>query len=541
MGRKRRLRIDQVFIDLEADPERELIQAAARRLGTTAAALSELTLVRRAFDARQRRPRFVYTVDVSVDDAARLRHAERFAAPPAPFSLPEHRVRRQERIVIVGAGPAGLFAALTLARAGLKPIVLDRGRVVERRAKDVGALVNRGVLDEDSNICYGEGGAGTWSDGKLVTRIGSAEVRSVLETLHAFGAPDRILLDAKPHLGTDKLVKIIRRFREVLLGHGAELRFETRVEALVLRDGKVGAVRTQDGETIDCDRLLLAVGHSARALYRSLAAQGVALEAKPFAVGYRVEHPQALINEIQYGPFATHPRVPTADYRLTAQIGQGEGGRGVYSFCMCPGGVIMPTATRSDEVVVNGMSNASRSGRWANAALVVTVSPRDFAGAAEGDALLAGADFQRAAEQRAFSLGGGGFRAPAQRVTDFLARRPSPELRKTTYGPGVTPARLDLAAEDGGIFSASIIDALQGGLRAFERRMRGFISADAVLHAVETRTSAPLRIPRGEDFQCVNVRGLYPLGEGAGYAGGIVSAAVDGIRAADRIARELSA
>lgn len=538
MGQDRRLRIDQVFIDLEADPERELIAAAARRLGTTAAAIRELTPVRRAFDARQRRPRFVYTVDATVDGSARLRNAERFAAPPAPFALPEHRVRRQERIVIVGAGPAGLFAALTLARAGLKPILLDRGRVVERRAKDVGALVNRGLLDEDSNICYGEGGAGTWSDGKLVTRIGSAEVRSVLETLHAFGAPDRILLDAKPHLGTDKLVKIIRRFREVLLSHEAELRFETRAEELVLRDGAVRGVRTQHGETIDCDRLLLAVGHSARALYRSLLTQGVALEAKPFAVGYRVEHPQALINEIQYKGFATHPRVPTADYRLTAQVGEGEAGRGVYSFCMCPGGVIMPTATRSDEVVVNGMSNASRSGRWANAALVVTVSPRDFAG--DGDAVLAGADFQRAAEQRAFTLGGGGFRAPAQRVTDFLARRPSPELRKTTYGPGVAPARLDLGSDEGGIFSASIIEALQGGLRAFERRMRGFISDDAVLHAVETRTSAPVRLPRGEDFQSVNVRGLYPLGEGAGYAGGIVSAAVDGIRAADRIARELS-
>lgn len=524
-----KLRLFGIKLDLEHD-EDALHRVVARVLKTAPDAIHELNLVRRSFDARGRRPRFVHIVDV----AAELRRPPRLKTgrieeTPPPLPLRNARVTRQERIAVVGAGPAGLFAALTLAQAGLKPILIDRGKPVETRGKDVGALMNRAILDPESNLCFGEGGAGTWSDGKLTTRISAPQVRHVLNSLHAFGAPERILTEGKPHLGTDKLVKILKACRKHLIDLGVEVRYSTRVDALdITADGTLRALILSDGERVDIDRCVLAVGHSARALYQRLVEYRVTLTPKPFAVGFRVEHPQALINTIQYGEYAEHPAVPTADYRLTARAGD----RGVYSFCMCPGGQLMPTTTHPEEICVNGMSNASRSGRYANAALVVSVTPEDYGKLHAGP--LAGAAFQTAAERAAATLGGGGFLAPAQTVPDFLAGKASTQLRRTTYRPGVTPSKLD------SLYPSFIIDALKSALYDFDRRMPGFLTEDAVLHGVETRTSAPVQITRGEDLQSVNVQGLYPAGEGAGYAGGIVSAAVDGIRVADRIVRELS-
>ncbi len=536
-----RLQLSGLTRDLDED-ESVLWERAAQRLGVSQDALGGLTLLKRSLDARQR-PRFLYQVEVALDRLPRRLPEGVSVAPPAGSLLSKRfKPRRQERVVIIGAGPAGLFCAHRLAMDGALPILLDRGQPVEVRGRHVSALMHRGELLADSNICFGEGGAGTWSDGKLYTRVRDVRVRHVLETIVALGGPERILVDARPHLGTDKLVALCKAFRAALIELGCEVRFGAFVQDLELVDGRVRAVVLRDGERIACDRVVMAVGHSAREMYHWLAQRGVAMEPKPFAVGFRVEHPQALINEIQYGQYANHDALPTADYRVAANYGEGDAHRGVYSFCMCPGGQVVPSSTRQGELCINGMSHASRKGHWANSALVVSVKPSDFGafGEVEGLGLYGGAldglAFQEEAERRAYQLGGGGYIAPAQRLTDFRADRASATVRKSTYKPGVAPAMLNQC------YPAFVIDHLKQALGRFERALPGFLTDDALLIGVETRTSAPVQVTRdSESLQSCSVAGLYPCGEGAGYGGGIVSAALDGLRVAERVLLELEA
>ena len=525
---RRRLRLHQVTVGIgvAADEETALSREVAKRLSLPEADLSDLQVCKRSIDTRKA-PRFVFSVDVSVPMRGRyagtlprgIQDAPK-ATPPPPITVDRDATKRP--IVVVGAGPAGLFAAWTLAQAGFRPTLIERGKPVETRARDVSRLMHHGELQTSSNLCFGEGGAGTWSDGKLTTRLNASDVRTVLETLAAMGGPKRILTDGKPHLGTDKLVEILKQFRRELTQAGATFVFEA--EAREIRRGGSGGVTgvaLADGTNLDAAAIVLAVGHSSRRMYRHLVELGAGLTPKPFAVGFRVEHPQETIDELQYGRWAGHDALPAADYRLTSQTRQS--GRGVYSFCMCPGGQVVPTPTEHEGVVVNGMSHAARSGPWANSALVVTVETSDFG--AEGP--LAGVEFQRRAEYRAGALGGGLFAAPAQRVTDFLAKKRSTELPRTSYTPGVTPAELH------DCYPEFVGRALEEALHGWARRMPGFVSDEAILLGVETRTSAPVRVPRDNDTLCCPaLPGLFPCGEGSGYGGGIVSAAVDGIRVA---------
>lgn len=533
----KRYRVHGVVLGLE-EPESELRPKVAKALGLSAGELLDVTLVKRSLDARGR-PSWTCNVDAVTQSAVNLKGdvVEMPGLKDAPKRL--FNPKKDERVVVIGAGPAGLFCAHRMAEAGLKPILLDRGEPVEIRGRHVSGLMHRGELLEDSNICFGEGGAGTWSDGKLYTRVNDTRVREVLETIVELGGPQQILVEGKPHLGTDRLVALCKAFRARLEAEGCEVRFGAFVSDFELKNGEVSAVVLRDGERIECDRVVLAVGHSAREMYRWLAGCGVEMVQKPFAVGFRVEHPQTLINEIQYGKFAKLEGLPTADYRLAANFGKGDAHRGVYSFCMCPGGQVVPSPTQPGGICVNGMSHAARKGLWANSALVVSVKPEDFGsfGDVEGlgdfDGLLDGVAFQREAERRAYQAGGGGFIAPAQKLTDFKAGKPTADIRKTTYKPGVHGTDLT------GLYPAFVIEHLKAALEHFERTLRGFMTEDAVLIGVETRTSSPVQVVRNERYVSRTIQNLYPVGEGAGYGGGIVSAAIDGLRIAEQILEEL--
>nr|XP_043624175.1 uncharacterized protein Cbei_0202 isoform X2 [Erigeron canadensis] len=464
-------------------------------------------------------------------------------------------VTKKPKIAVVGSGPAGLFASLVLAEFGVDVTLIERGQPVEKRGRDIGALVVRKILQQDSNFCFGEGGAGTWSDGKLVTRIGrnSGSVLAVMKTLVRFGAPASILVDGKPHLGTDRLIPLIRNFRQYLQELGVNIRFGTRVDDLIVESGNIVGVNVSDSsgglqfnsEKLGFDAVVLAVGHSARDVYQMLLSHSIELVPKDFAVGLRVEHPQELINSIQYSKLASEVhngrgKIPVADYKVVEYV-KGEGNdesvttnRSCYSFCMCPGGQVVVTSIDPSELCINGMSFSRRASKWANAALAVTVSPKDFS-ALGFHGPLAGVEFQREFEQRAACMGGGNFIVPVQTVKDFMDNKLSATtIPSSSYRLGVKAANLHE------LFPTHITEALQHSISTFDKELPGFISHDALLHGVETRTSSPIQIPRNHDtFESMSLEGLYPVGEGAGYAGGIVSAAVDGMFAGFALAKKL--
>jgi uncharacterized FAD-dependent dehydrogenase len=521
-----RLLPDTVTVELgldEPDSTAELRARVARKLGLSSEELPRTELRKRSLDARGGRVRFHYTFALG----------ERADEPPCPTL----RETRGPAVLIVGDGPAGLFCAYELARHGVGSVILDRGKPIQPRRRDLKLLNQDGRVDADSNYCFGEGGAGTYSDGKLYTRAHKrGDVRDVLQILVRHGAPAEILVDARPHVGSNRLPKVVAALRAALEAAGVEFHFGRRVVGLRSR-GESGArtvtgVRVADGTTVDARQVVLATGHSARDVYRMLLDEGIPLEAKSFAVGVRIEHPQPLINRIQYGASAGHPRLPPAAYNLASSVGQQR----VFSFCMCPGGWIVPTATASGEVVLNGMSLSRRDSPFANSGLVVGIDPAELLAAGFDDTPLAGVELQQRLEQAAFRAGGGALRSPAQRATDFVAGRPSADLPKTSYIPGQEPASLGQVLDATGL---SIASRLRRALARFDRQMRGYLCHEAVMLGVETRTSSPVRVLRdAKSLASPGLCGLYPCGEGAGYAGGIVSAALDGMRVARRIAEE---
>ncbi|XP_031121894.1 uncharacterized protein LOC116024984 [Ipomoea triloba] len=605
-------RLSNLGVSVHTDPGKDfldvsdaLLQEIAKVLDFPVASMlppEAFTVIRKSFDARklQKEPKFVYTVDMDVPKLISLepRTWDFISELEPKAGLVEHifdnrisgditsiihscreldqtsdstegvdsnissgsyrlPVIRKPKVAVVGSGPAGLFASLVLAEFGADVTLLERGKAVEQRGRDIGALVVRRMLEGESNFCFGEGGAGTWSDGKLVTRIGrnSSAVLAVLKTLVQFGAPKKILVDGKPHLGTDKLVPLLRNFRRHLQELGVTIKFGTRVDDLLVEDGYVAGVKVSDssdsqrsiGQKLGYDAVVLAVGHSARDTYEMLLSHNVNLVQKDFAVGFRVEHPQELINTIQYSELASEinsgrGRVPVADYKVMEHLSSDgtdspesrSTGRSCYSFCMCPGGQVVLTSTNPSELCINGMSFSRRSSRWANAALVVTVSPKDFSTLGLNGP-LAGVEFQRTFERRAAVMGGGSFVVPVQTVTDFLGNKASvAPLPSSSYRLGVKAANLHE------LFPNHITEALQKSILMFDEELPGFISSSALLHGVETRTSSPVQISRRSDtFESTSLKALYPVGEGAGYAGGIVSAAVDGMHAGFALAKNL--
>ena len=509
-----------------------LLKKAARLLRCKPEDIRRFAVLRRAVDAREGL-QLVYTLAVELaDEGAVLRRCRSRAVSayaPAVYHLPPPVSALPERPVIVGAGPAGLFAALVLASCGARPILLERGAPVERRQRDVADFFATGRLNTESNVQFGEGGAGAFSDGKLNTGTRDVRHRFIMEELVACGAPETILYDAKPHVGTDKLHIALIALRKKLIDLGTDIRFGHRLEGLAVESGTLTGLTVAGPEgryTLPCRRAVLALGHSARDTVEALYRQGVHMEAKPFAVGVRIEHRQADIDAAQYREFAGHPALGAATYKLSCHT---AGGRGVFSFCVCPGGEVVAAASEKNRAVTNGMSEYARAKENINGGLLVGVTPADFP---TGDP-LAGIAFQRRLEQAAYDLGGGGYRAPCQRVEDFLLRKPSTGCGRVqpSYRPGVTYTDLHRC------LPGFITDALEEALPLLGRKLPGFDAPDALLTAVESRSSAPVRIPRDGAYQC-NIRGVYPCGEGAGYAGGILSAAADGMRCAEKLREE---
>jgi uncharacterized FAD-dependent dehydrogenase len=540
------LRLTDLKLPLDHS-EAALTAALLRRLGIEAADLTGYQVARRGYDARKRGAIvLIYALDIDTPREAELlqRFADDTHVRPTPDTnyhfVAKAPPRIEHRPLVIGFGPCGLFAGLILAQMGFRPIILDRGKEVRERTKDTWDLWRKRELHPESNVQFGEGGAGTFSDGKLHSQIRDPlhHGRKVLTEFVKAGAPEEILYVSKPHIGTFRLVSMVENMRATIESLGGEIRFSQRVDDLLLEAGADGQQRIRgvalaSGEQIRADHVVLALGHSARDTFEMLHARGVYLEAKPFSIGFRIEHPQSVIDRARFGPQAGHPMLGAADYKL---VHHGKGGRSVYSFCMCPGGTVVAATSEPGRVVTNGMSQYSRNERNANAAVVVGIEPADFAPYGEGP--LAGIALQRALESHAYVLGGENYSAPAQLVGDFLAGRASRDFGdvQPSYQPGVTLGNLDSALPD------YAIAAIREALPAFERQIRGYAMPDAILTGVETRTSSPVRITRqNDDLQSLNTRGLYPAGEGAGYAGGILSAAVDGIKVAEAVARDIVA
>lgn len=517
------LAVDVILPLARSEDEKERLKAVARKLDVHPARIRTMRLRKHSIDARKRDIKVQLRFEVGLD-------AELPPEPPIRIDLPDVS-RSGKTVLIVGSGPAGYFAALTAIEQGWRPIVLERGKDASARRYDLAPILRHGTVIEDSNYCFGEGGAGTFSDGKLYTRATKrGPVRHVYEVLVAHGAPEQILIDAHPHIGSNLLPNVVKAIRGTIEAAGGEVRFGSKVTDFEIENGVIRGVVVNGTENLTGDAVILATGHSARDIYRLLAEKGIQLEQKPFAVGVRIEHPQPLIDCLQYHyeRGLERPRLlPAASYTLATKIRD----RGVHSFCMCPGGFIVPAATENDEVVVNGMSLSKRDSPFANSGLVVTVEPEDCRDFAEEHGVLAGVAFQKQLERLAKTAGGGGQVAPGQRVPDFIARRDSNSLPETSYKPGLHPARIDE------LLPAFIVSRMRDGLKMFGKRMPGYTGEEAGLIGFETRTSSPVRIPRDPaTLQHPEVKNLFPCGEGAGFAGGIVSAALDGIRCAEALA-----
>jgi uncharacterized FAD-dependent dehydrogenase len=490
-----------------------VVRATARRDEE----ITGIQLIKRSIDARGRQPHILLSVKVFIGEPFQPESFEPIAFPDVS--------RADRQVLIVGAGPAGLFAALRLIEKGVRPVILERGKDVRARRRDLAALNKDGKINPESNYCFGEGGAGTYSDGKLYTRSNKrGDIKRILHLLVQFGADDSILVDAHPHIGTNKLPDIIQAMRKQIVDSGGGFLFGKKVVDFILHDQLIRGVRTADGESFDGDSVILATGHSARDIFHLLHQKKILIEAKPFALGVRIEHPQDLINNIQYR--TPSPFLPPAAYSLVEQVDH----RGVFSFCMCPGGIIAPAATAEGEVVVNGWSPSRRNNPYANSGIVVSVDEKDLAPFRK-QGPLAGLAFQQSVEQKAYTAGGGKFAAPAQRMADFVARRTSSTLPSCSYHPGIHSVSLQ------DVLPPAIFDDLRDGFKAFGEKMKGYFTNEAVIVATESRTSSPVRIPRDADtLRHPQIANLFPCGEGAGYAGGIVSAAMDGERIADKVA-----
>jgi hypothetical protein len=528
------IRITELRLAIDHAPE-ALELAIVRFLKIAPKDLISFEVFKRSYDARKNVAlAFIYTVDVSVKDEAQvLTHfAGNIHVRPSPDTryhfIAKAPQKIQQRPVVIGFGPCGIFAALLLAQMGFKPIVLERGKAVRERTQDTWGLWRKNTLNPESNVQFGEGGAGTFSDGKLWSQVKDPKFygRKVLHEFVKAGAPEEILYVAKPHIGTFRLVGVVEKMRQEIIALGGEIRFSQKVTGFDIEDQQIRGVQLENGERIVADQVILALGHSARDTFQALHDAGVYLEAKPFSIGFRIEHPQSMIDRARLGPHAGNPLIGAADYKL---VHHAKNGRSVYSFCMCPGGTVVAATSEPNRVVTNGMSQYSRNERNANAGIVVGITPDDYPGGP-----MAGIEFQRAIESKAFELGGKNYEAPGQLVGDFLAQRPSTDFGSVlpSYKPGVHLTDLASSLPD------YAIEAIREAIPAFEKQIPGFSMKDAVLTGVETRTSSPLRITRGANYQSLNIKGLYPAGEGAGYAGGIMSAGIDGIKVAEALALE---
>ncbi|MXV51908.1 FAD-dependent oxidoreductase [Pedobacter sp. HMF7647] len=512
--------IELKLLPAEAGNEEIIRKKASQQLNIPSSRITFIKPDKRSIDARGKQVVYRLKVKVYIDEQ------------PSPefFNISYPNVNNGKRILIIGAGPAGLFAALRCIEHGLKPVIIERGKDVKQRRRDLAAINKQGIVNPESNYCYGEGGAGTYSDGKLYTRSNKrGDVNYVLQTLVAHGATDDILIDARPHIGTNKLPQIIVSIREAILNAGGEIHFDTKLVDFVIDSNSIKGIKTQKGETLEAEHVILATGHSARDIFYLLKNHNILIEPKPFALGVRIEHPQQVIDQAQYHCDVRDEYLPPSYYSLVEQVDQ----RGVFSFCMCPGGIIAPCSTDFDEIVVNGWSPSKRNNPFANSGTVVQINLEDVEGSTNDPLSLL--NFQAAIEKTAFAQGGGDLRAPAQRMVDFVSNKVSADLPVNSYLPGLKSADLKE------VLPPFIHDRLRKALPVFGKKMKGYFTNEAVLVGVESRTSSPVRIPRDrETYQHPQIKGLYPCGEGAGYAGGIVSAAIDGMNCADAAYKTLT-